>query len=318
MIVNVILVVVGIAGLFFGGEWLVRGSSRLARSFGISPLIVGLTVVAFGTSTPELLVSLSAALQGISDVSIGNIVGSNIANVGLILGIAGITFPIVIHVRLIWREIPIMLVASVLAFVLVLDGELSNLDGMVLLAGFVAFNLLMFRATLRERETGRLTDEDLQEGGDDKTVVNRPIEVLRLLVGIGILMVGANLTVENAIIVARFFQVSELFIGLTLVAVGTSLPELATSFIAALRKESDIAIGNVVGSNIFNLLLILGLTAVVHPLPVSPEVVTFNLPIMILFSLVLIPIARNQLVSRLEAGALLVGYIGFVIWAFLR
>src|SRR5690606_30296194 len=173
-------------------------------------------------------------------------------------------------------------------------------------------------ATLRERETGRLTDEDLKEGGGDKTEVNRPLETLRLLVGIGILMVGANLTVENAIIVARFFQVSELFIGLTLVAVGTSLPELATSFIAALRKESDIAIGNVVGSNIFNLLLILGLTAVVHPLPVSPEVVTFNLPIMILFSLVLIPIARNQLVSRLEAGALLVGYIGFVIWAFLR
>ena len=318
MIVNVILVVVGIAGLFFGGEWLVRGSSRLARSFGISPLIIGLTIVAFGTSTPELLVSVSAALQGISDVSIGNIVGSNIANVGLILGLAGLTYPIVIHVGLIRREIPIMLAVSILAFVLALDGQLSLLDGLVLLAGFAAFNLLMFQATLRERETGRLTDEDLQEGDDDKAVVNRPIEVLRVLVGIGILMVGANLTVDNAIILARFFQVSELFIGLTLVAVGTSLPELATSVVAAMRKESDIAIGNVVGSNIFNILFILGLTSVIQPLPVSPEVVSSDMPVMILFALVLMPLVRNKLISRREAVALLVAYLGYVIWAFLR
>ncbi len=318
MLVNILLVFVGIAGLFFGGEWLVTGASRLARSFGISPLIIGLTVVAFGTSVPELLVSLNAVLQGTNDISIGNIVGSNIANIGLILGIAGLTFPIVIHVGLVRREIPIMLVASVLAFLLALDGEISRVDGVILLTGFVGFNVLMYRVTVNERRTGELTDEDLQEGDDDKTEVRRPTEALRVVGGIIILMIGARLTVDNAIVLARWLQISELFIGLTLVAVGTSLPELATSFVAALRKESDLAIGNVVGSNIFNLLLILGITSIVRPLPVGQEVIRINMPIMLGFALILIPIARNQLVSRFESGVLLVGYVAFVIFAFLR
>ncbi len=318
MLLNFLLVIVGITGLFLGGQWLVTGSSRLASSFGISPLIIGLTVVSFGTSTPELLVSLNAVLQGTNDISIGNIVGSNIANIGLILGVAGLTYPINVHVGLVRREIPIMLVCSVLAYVLVLDGQLSRLDGLVLLASFVAFNLLMYRITVSQREAGKLTDEDLQEGDDDPTPVNRLKELGRLIVGIVVLMIGAQLTVENATVIARWLEVSELFIGLTLVAVGTSLPELATSFIAALRKESDIAIGNVVGSNIFNLLLILGITSTVQPLPVSAEVIGFNMPIMVLFAIILLPVALNRVISRREAVFLLVLYAGFIMSVVLR
>ncbi|MBZ0294594.1 MAG: calcium/sodium antiporter [Anaerolineae bacterium] len=320
MMLNFLMITLGIAGLFFGGEWLVTGASRLARSLGLSPLIVGLTIVAFGTSVPELLVSLNAVFQSASDISVGNIVGSNIANIGLILGLTGIVFPIVIHVRLVWREIPIMVAVSILAYLLARDGILSTGDGLLLLLSFAGFNYLMYRITMQERRSGKLTEADLMEGEepDNGTAVNRPLEVGRLMVGIVLLMIGARLTVDGAVAIARILEISELFIGLTVVAIGTSLPELATSIVAALRKESDIAVGNVVGSNIFNLLLILGVTSTLHPLPVSAEVVNFDLPLMVGFALILFPFARNQEVSRWESVVLLTGYVIFTLAAFLR
>ncbi len=318
MLLNIISVIIGVAGLYFGAEWLVKGASRLARSFGMPALVIGLTVVAFGTSLPELLVSLDAALQGSSDISVGNIVGSNIANIGLILGVAGIIFPIVFHDRLIWREIPIMVGAAVLMSVLSLDGTLGQLDGVILLVGFAGFNVLMYRITRHERQTGELTDADLMEGDDDHTPVNRVRELLRVLAGLALLVVGARLTVDGAVAIAQAFGISQLFIGLTLVAVGTSLPELATSVVAAMRHESDIAVGNVIGSNIFNILLILGLTSVISPIAVSEDVVRFDLLIMIGFAAILVPFARNREVSKRESLVLLVAYIAFILFAFFR
>lgn len=306
--------------MFLGGNWLVKGTSRLARSFGLSPLIIGLTVVAFGTSVPELLVSLNATLQSVSDISVGNIVGSNIANIGLILGLTGIIFPVVIHVRLVWREIPVMVAASVLTYLLARDGTIGTGDGLLLLLAFGGFNYLMYRITMQERRSGALSEADLREGSltVDGVTTNRPLELGRVVAGIILLMIGAQLTVDGAVAVARILQVSELFIGLTVVAIGTSLPELATSMVAALHKESDIAVGNIVGSNIFNLLLILGLTGTVHPLAVSQEVIQFDLLAMIGFALVLFPFARNREVSRWESAVLLAGYIAFTVIVFIR
>lgn len=318
MIQNLVLIALGLAGLFFGGEWLVRGSSRLARSFGIPPLIIGLTVVAFGTSAPELLVSLSAALGTSSDIALGNVIGSNIANIGLILGLSALLFPVVVHIGLVQREIPIMIAVSAAAALMMGDGEISRLDGLLLLAGFVGFNLLMYRKTMRERQVGQLSEADLVEGAENGAPVNRLRAALLIVIGIALLVVGARLTVDNAVVVARSVGVSELFIGLTLVAVGTSLPELATSLVAALRRQNDIAVGNVVGSNGFNLLLILGITAVVRPIPASAEVIAFDAPIMVGFALLALLFAGNQRVSRWEAGALLAAYIGFTAVAFLR
>lgn len=318
VIQNLVFIALGLAGLFFGGEWLVRGSSRLARSFGISPLIIGLTVVAFGTSTPELLVSVSAALNQSSDIALGNVIGSNIANIGLILGLSGLMLPIFVHVGLVRREIPIMIVISGAAALMMGDGEVSRLDGVLLLLGFVGFNVLMYIVSMRDRQTGELTETDLAEGAENGAPVNRWRAALLAAVGIALLVVGARLTVENAVAVARTVGVSELFIGLTLVAVGTSLPELATSLVAALRRQNDIAVGNVVGSNVFNLLLILSLTAIVRPVPASAEVIAFDAPIMVGFALVALLFASNQRVSRWEAGALLACYIGFTAVAFLR
>ncbi|MGQ9887654.1 MAG: calcium/sodium antiporter [Aggregatilineales bacterium] len=312
------MIALGLAGLFFGGEWLVRGSSRLARSFGIPPLIIGLTVVAFGTSAPELMVSLSAALGASSDIALGNVIGSNIANIGLILGLSALLFPIVVHIELVRREIPIMIVLSAATALMMGDGEVSRLDGLLLLAGFVGFNLLMYRETMRERQANQLSDADLAEGAENSAPINRLHAALLIVVGIALLVAGARLTVDNAVILARSVGVSELFIGLTLVAVGTSLPELATSLVAALRRQNDIAVGNVIGSNGFNLLLILGMTAVVRPVPASAEVIAFDAPIMVGFALLALLFAANQRVSRWEAGALLAAYVGFTVVAFLR
>jgi cation:H+ antiporter len=305
MLLNLLGLLVGLAGLYFGGEWLVSGASRLARSLGISTLIVGLTVVAIGTSAPELLVSVSAALAESPDIAIGNVVGSNIANIGLILGISGLIFPIAVHVKLLRREIPIMIGIAIIAFFLFRDGEVSRGDGVLLLLLMVAFIAFMIVSSIRE------------QGEDDEpaaTDVNRPREALRLVVGIAVLMVGAQFTVENASTIARELGISEFIIGVSLVAVGTSLPELVTSVTAALRKESDIAIGNVVGSNIFNLVGILGTTAVIHPIRVASQINNFDAFVMVFFSLLLIPFAFDLTLQRREAALFITGYVAYIIY----
>lgn len=322
MLQDLIFIIFGLAGLFFGGDWLVKGASRLARSFGVSALIVGLTVVAFGTSMPELLVSVDAALRGNSSISIGNVVGSNIANIGLILGLTGLVFPVMVRATLVRREIPIMIFATVGTLILLNNGVLGRADGVLLLVGFAAFNLLMYRLTMVDRRAGELSVEEAEIDAGEEPVIKpeqRWWELGRLVLGLAVLMIGARLTVDGAVSIAREVGISELVIGITLVAVGTSLPELATSLVAAFRKQNDIAIGNIVGSNIFNLLLILGVTAVLQPISIERRVIDFDSLVMLVFAVALLPLAitRGQL-SRIESGLLLAGYGAFVILTFIR
>lgn len=320
MVLDVVLVVIGLAALLYGGDALVRGAARLASSLGVSPTVVGLTVVAFGTSVPELLVSLSAALRGSADIALGNVVGSNIANVGLILGATALVYPIGVQWRLVRREIPIMIGVSVIVFVLALNGDLGRIDGLLLFVGFIAFTV-MSAIWARGEEAdieGEIAEYDEYEGITPALAINRRREIGRLLLGIVLLGAGAQLTVEGATSIARAAGVSELLIGVTLVAFGTSLPELAASIIAALRRETDIAVGNIVGSNIVNLLLILGATAVVNPINVETSILGFELPAMLLFSVGLLPFVLDRTIVRREGLVFLLAYMGFLTAAFLR
>lgn len=311
MIENLLGLALGLVGLFFGGQWLVTGSSRLARSLGISALIVGLTVVAMGTSAPELLVSLDAALRGSPDIAVGNIVGSNIANIGLILGLAGLIYPISVHVNLLRREIPIMVVVTVAVFVMFLDGVISQFEGLLLVGGMIAFLVFMVVSARKEQKVDHHIPED--EDIIPPANINRLLELGRVALGLVVLVVGAQFTVDSAVNMARTFGVSELIIGVTLVAVGTSLPELVTSVMAAIRKESDIAIGNIVGSNIFNILAILGLTTFIQPIPVAGQIVRFDGLVMIAFAVLLVPFVLNRRLGRRESAIFLGAYIVYVI-----
>ena len=315
---DIIYIIIGIIGLVWGGNWLVTGASRLAESFGIPRLIVGLTIVAFGTSSPELLVNLSAVLNGSTDLALGNVLGSNISNIGVILGISGLLVPIMVRSSLIRREIPIMIGVAILAYLLSLDNQLGQLDGIILIICFVAFNALMIWITLQDKSAQHAPDVDEFTTQEIKSV-NRLREAGRLVAGLIILVIGANLTVTGAINIATALGVSQLIIGVTLVALGTSLPELMASLIAAMRKESDLAIGNVVGSNIMNILLILGSTAAISPVNVPASVLQFDFLVMIAFSVVVLPLAwTSQKLARWECGLFLVGYVAFVIVTLVR
>ena len=308
MFLHAIGLIFGLAALFFGGEWLVSGASRIAQSFGISKLIVGLTVVAMGTSAPELVVSVSAALAGSSDISVGNIVGSNIANIGLILGISGVIFPLTVHYGLLKREIPIMLTASVGAYLVFLDGTITRFEGVLLLTGMVIFILFMIDSARKGDKTDVLDD-------DEDETPNRVLDIFRIVMGILVLIIGARLTVDNAVTIALDLGVSELLVGITVVAIGTSLPELVTSVTAAFRKESDIAVGNVIGSNIFNILFILSTTAIIRPIAVAPNIIRFDALAMLGFAFLMLPFGWNRSLGRYEAGFLLIGYVGYIIYA---
>jgi cation:H+ antiporter len=302
----------GICGLWLGGDFLVKAASRLAISFGVPVLLVGLTVVAWATSAPELVVSLSAAIQGSSDIAIGNVVGSNIANIGLILALAALIFPVRVNWDLIVREMPIMIAVSVATFIMALDGLISTIDGLLLFGGFLAYNLVQYLIVRYKQENKFPEIAEIEQEAAAKAKIKRHVEVLRLLAGLAALVVGAQLTVTGATGAARQIGISELVIGLTLVAVGTSLPELAASVVAAVRKESDIAVGNVVGSNIANLLAILGLTAIVRPVNVEQTLITLQLPIMLAFAVGMLLFGLNRMIGRVKGALILTAYAGVV------
>ncbi len=306
----------GIGGLWFGGDFLVKAASRLAASFGVPVLLVGLTVVAWATSAPELVVSISAAIQGSSDIAIGNVVGSNIVNIGLIIGLSALIFPIRVNWDLIVREMPIMIAISAAAFIMALDGLISAVDGFLLFGGFLAYNAMQYLIVRYKREHKSPELAEIEEMSQQAGTINRWAEALRLLAGLAALVVGAQLTVTGATGAARQIGVSELVIGLTLVAVGTSLPELAASFVAALRKQSDIAVGNVVGSNISNILAILGLTAIVRPINVEQTLITLQFPIMMAFAVGMLILGLNRVIGRAKGGLILAAYIGVVAITF--
>lgn len=310
--------VLGLVALVAGAEFLVRGASGLARAMGISSLVVGLTVVSFGTSAPELSISLLSLLQGQADLSVGNVVGSNIANILLILGSATLVAPLVVSAQLIRLDVPIMILASLVVFFMSLNGSLGRGEGIFLLAGLVIYTVTLIRLQ-KERPHGR--DGKWKE----REAERRPSRVLQriamIAVGLVLLIKGAGWLVDSATVFARSMGVSDLVIGLTVVAGGTSLPELATSLTAVFRGERDIAIGNVVGSCILNLLLVLGAASVVAPngLNLSPAVISFDMPIMVAASLACLPIFfTDRMIARWEGVLFLSYYVAYTVYLILR
>ena len=269
LIIPVVLLLAGLGILILGAEWLVKGASSIARGFGISALVVGLTVVSFGTSAPELTVNLYSAFTGATDLAIGNIIGSNIANILLILGITAIITPLMVQSSTVKWEIPLALLAAVMVYVMgrdvFFDGTATDVitrtDGIALLGFFVIFMFYVF--ALAKKETAPQEEGEKTEG----KMVGPLLAIGLVVIGLAALVLGGKLLVDNAVILAKAIGLSEAVIGLTVVAVGTSLPELATSVVAAMKKEIDIAVGNVIGSNIFNVFWILGATSIIAPLP---------------------------------------------------
>jgi cation:H+ antiporter len=316
MFLDVIWIAVGLAGLFFGGNWLVKGAARLAQTLGVSPIVIGLTIVAYGTSTPELLVSLQAALTGNADISMGNVVGSNIANIGLILGASALIFPMVVQLQFLRREIPIMIGVSILLFILAQDGSIGSIDGLIFVIGAVGYTAFSYLVAKRaEPELVRQTQEFT-------AVIAKPTntllsDLLLVAVGIVVLLIGSDRLVFGAVNIANALGVPQIVIGITLVAVGTSLPELATSVIAAFKRESEIAIGNVVGSNIFNIFAILGITSLFTPINVNPRLLQVDIFVMLGFAVALFIFCINRRISRREASILLIAYTIFTVYAFL-
>ncbi len=313
---NGLLLVAGVAVLFFGAEWLVRGAARLAGAFGLSPIVVGLTVVSLGTSAPELVVSLTAALRGNGDLAMGNVMGSNLANIGLILGLTALIRPMKVSARVVTREVPIMLLITLLVYPLVLDLDLNRADGMILLIVLGLYLLFVNRAAAEE-------PKEIQ--GEYEAFARSETHLQRLSLGdLGLvlggsfgLVLGGRAIVNSAEFLGPALGVPDILMGLTVVAIGTSLPELATSLVACVRDEADIAVGNIIGSNIFNIAAILGTTALVSPIAVSPDVLREELPAVLILSFVVLPVTWNAFkVRRWEGAILLSGYVAIGVWLF--
>ena len=294
--------------LFYGAEFIVKGGSQLARYFGLSPIVIGLTVVAFGTSLPELVVSIVAAIGGSSPLAIGNVVGSNIANVGLVLGVSSLIFPIKINLSQIKNDLIIYIFVCLMFSAFCMNGSISRQEGLILFLSVLIYTWYSFYYS-----SSKNNDEDV----NDKNPSNLRMLFILIISGITLLSFGANLFVKGAIDIARYFGISEIVIGMTIVALGTSLPELATSVIASFRKEHAISIGNIVGSNLFNLLSVIGIVSLVSPIESPKEILFFEIPYMIIYGLILFPIGMlKQPIHRLTAAFLLIGYLLFIYQLF--
>lgn len=321
----VVWLLAGLGLLIVGAEWLVRGASRIAAGFGVPPLIIGLTVVAFGTSAPELAVSVSSSLAGNSDVALGNVVGSNILNVLLILGLSALICPLVVSRQLIRLDVPLMIVVSVAVFLLGLDGRIGRLEGAILFAGILAYIGLLIHLE-KGRRNGIVPLQPHPPETSDTTPLPPGVwarwvlPALLVAFGLALLVLGSRWLVSGSVAIARSLGVSDLIIGLTLVAAGTSLPEVATSIIAAARGERDIAVGNVVGSNLFNLLAVLGAAAFVAPegVAVSSAAIRFDIPVMIAVAVACLPVFfTGHIIARWEGALFLVYYVAYLAYVIL-
>ena len=316
-----VIFVAGLVILTLGADLLVRGASRLAISFGISPLVVGLTIVAFGTSAPELAVSVGAALKGTTDIAVGNVVGSNIFNVLGILGLSALIAPLVVDVQLIRQEVPIMLGASLLMMVMGLDGKLGLVDCAILaglLLTYTGFLIVQSRRAGAQAEAG--FEEQILEstGALEQWMRKTWVQVLLVAAGLGGLVLGAQWLVEASVSFAKAMGVSDLIIGLTIVAVGTSLPEAATSIVAAVKGERDLAVGNIVGSNTFNILGCLGISGLAAGsagLPIAPSLLAFDIWVMIAAAMACIPVfLTGREIARWEGGVFFTYYVAYVVY----
>ncbi len=322
MILHLFLLLLGLGLLLGGGDLLVRGASSLAKSLGVSSLVIGLTVVAFGTSAPELAINLLAAFQGNTEISFGNIIGSNIANIGLIIGCAAIIQPLRIEGSIISREIPMMVLASLLAIISGSDILLRNTtnvfdrsDGLIFLLLFAVFLYYTIGDVIRKRQTDPLINQ-AETVTEKKSLKSTLVNVIFFIGGLICLIAGGKLSVDAAVSIAEAFQVPRVVIGLTIIAIGTSLPELVTSVIATLKGQTDLAIGNVVGSNIFNLLLVNGLCSTIKPIPIPVAGGSHDLYMMTFLSLILLPlcITDKKQIVQWEGAILLAIYSSYNFW----
>lgn len=305
----------GIVVLYFGAEWLVRGASRLASSLGVSPIVIGLTVVSLGTSAPELVVCLVAALQGNPGLAIGNVMGSNLANIGLILGLTSLVHPLEVKHRVVWREMPVMLLITFAIYPIAFDRVLSRMDGFMLLLVLLAYLVWVFRSGHPDEIKSSHGPRDSMATSEEAASLLNLKDIGHVALGSAFLVLGGYCIVKGAVEIASALGISEVIIGLTVVAIGTSLPELATSLVAAMRQEVDIAVGNIIGSNIFNLTAIFGTTAIVRPIMIPETVLSRELAGVVLMSLLLLPILRNGWqIKRWEGALLLTAYIGMGWW----
>ena len=312
MLLNIVEVLGGLVLLIWGADRFVHGAAAAARNLGVAPLLIGLTVVAFATSAPEILVSIVAALRGEPDLAFGNAIGSNIANIGLVLGLTAIIRPIELRSATLRREMPALLAVSLLTVSLFLDTFLSRIDGLVMLTGLVIVMIWLARLGMRSAASDPMAEDYEAEIPQN---LSMKAALFWLVIGLATLLIGAELLVDGSIEVARALGVSEVVIGVTLVAIGTSLPELAVSLVSALKGEYGLAIGNIVGSNIFNLLAVIGIAATIEPSAVAPSVLSLHIFVMVAFTLVLFAMTydydgKNDL-SRLEGVALLTAYIAY-------
>lgn len=314
MIIYVVIFLAGLGVLYLGADWLVKGSARLARILHITPLAIGLTVVSFGTSAPELVVSVVAAVKKEADIALGNVIGSNIANIGLILGVSAVITALKCNVKTVKREVPIMIGVSFLLLLLSLDGKITFLDGLILFSGIIAFTLYNY---LSARKEALEISPDVEEKyvnllSSPQLKLSRSLTLT--LGGLFLLLISASLIVDSAVVIAERLGISNKIIALSMVAVGTSLPELATSSVAAFRGESDISIGNVIGSCIFNILSVIGLVSMLDPIDVGQGFI-WDFLVMFFFSFLLIPLmVSRHMISRKEGVLLLILYSGYIGW----
>ena len=325
MALYVLVCLFGFFLLYYCAEWLVRGSSSLARSLGVTPIVIGLTVVAFGTSAPELVVSLIASIKAKSMIAVGNVVGSNICNMALVLGLAATFQPITSDKSVVKRDIPIMLGISLYLLVLSLNSKLGRIEGATLFAGIILYTFFNYYVAMKEskRASGGEAAAVAPEVEEIAYVTSRPKQILLILIGILGVVAGAQIVVESAVRIMKILGVSEKFIGLTIIAFGTSMPELATSVVAALRKEMDISIGNLVGSNVFNIMSVLGIASLVRPIPIPGGFINSGLVIdyfVMMFTSLLpwLMMRKTYTVTRKGGLILLFCYVGYVTYLIIR
>ncbi len=311
MLVYILFIIGSLIVLYFGANFLVKGAASVAERLGVSALVVGLTVVSFGTSAPELIVSVQATLDGFGGISIGNVIGSNIANIGLILGLSALIFPLKAHMQLIRIDTPFMILVSLLFIVFFLDQTIGRIEGMVFVLIIAVYSVYNIIKSKKENQA-----QVIKEYDESVPKISRhwALDGLFIILGLAGLVFGSDLLVKNAVELARGLGMSEAVIGLTIVALGTSTPELATSIVAAVKKQPDIAIGNVVGSNIFNILGILGVASLIKPIA-TPDINYIDSIVMIVMSLLLLPFIKTGFTLRRWEGGLLLGiYIGYMVY----
>lgn len=309
MITSVTLLVLSLFALYIGADWLVKGSTEIALKANISHLVIGLTIVAFGTSAPELVVSINASLTGQGDIAIGNIVGSNIFNIAVILGISSVIHPLQAKRQLTRIDIPLLILATIVLTVLFWNGTLNRLEGSIFLIGIILYTIFSLYYSRKHEEKVEKSIGELEKQPEPWYK-----DILYLGGGLAILIFGSHLLINNAVSIAQELGVSEAVISLTIVAVGTGLPELTTSLVAALKKNTDIAIGNIVGSNLFNILAIAGTSSVIHPI-VAKNINYIDLLVMLGLTLLLLPVVKSgQKISRAEGWVLIVIYLCYQVW----